>query len=96
MPRNLHPAINRWAIVRRPYGARTQSQSSASRKVENLEASGFYTLESATLMSIRNFLMFRLFWSNIVPDIGSAHPEDYVFRDVCGVIADSFEVVGHP
>ena len=29
---------------------------------------------------------------NVVTDIGSLHPEDYVFRDVGGVVGDAFEV----
>jgi hypothetical protein len=28
----------------------------------------------------------------MVPDIGAAHPENYVFDDVCGVIANSLKI----
>jgi hypothetical protein len=51
-------------------------------------------LESNALMTVRNFLMLRLFWCNIMADVSSAHPENYVFRDIGGVVGHALQIAG--
>ncbi len=82
-----YAAINRWATIGRPFGAFVRGRPH--------DPDGSDALRSNALMSIRNFLMLRLFWSHIVPDVGPAHPEDHVFCDVGGMVSYSFEIACH-
>ena len=35
------------------------------------------------------------FVARVVANVGALHPEDYVLRDIGGVIGDAFEIAGH-
>src|SRR5580698_9913134 len=40
-------------------------------------------------------LMHWLLRRNVVTDIRSAHPEDYIFRNIGGVIGDALQITSH-
>jgi hypothetical protein len=54
------------------------------------ELTGFCRAANHPLMGVGTGLMHSGFWSDIVTDISSTHPENYVLGDIGGMIRNAF------